>query len=155
MRSIKYLGLSLAAVFLLYCGCSGISPTANVSVPDVRLLPNMGQQITPLAPKDSRFEPLNPDLSDHPDLAGRAGGHHRGESGSQDPAGSDQRVQPRLQHQRARRDHTGRTRMSTCSSTTFRRPRRSRSKWCKIPNTYNGIVFDPSGTGLLRGRRQQ
>ena len=25
----------------------------------------------------------------------------------------------------------------------------------KIPNTYNGIVFDPSGRGFLRGRRSQ
>ena len=72
---------------------------------DVQDLPNMGQQITPLAPLGSRFEPLNPDLPYdpafwRPGLAGRASGHHRGESGSQDPAGSDQRVQPRLQHQR-------------------------------------------------------
>ena len=36
-------------------------------------LPNMGQQITPLAPLGSRFESLNPDLPDRPDwLAGQA-----------------------------------------------------------------------------------
>jgi hypothetical protein len=29
---------------------------------DAQDLPNMGQQITPLAPVDSRFEPLNPGL---------------------------------------------------------------------------------------------
>src|SRR5271169_3075801 len=29
---------------------------------DVQDLPNMGQQITPLAPLESRFQPLNPDL---------------------------------------------------------------------------------------------
>ena len=36
-------------------------------------LPNMGQQITPLAPLGSRFESLNPGLPDRPDwLAGQA-----------------------------------------------------------------------------------
>ncbi|MGD0015274.1 MAG: bifunctional YncE family protein/alkaline phosphatase family protein, partial [Bryobacteraceae bacterium] len=41
--------------------------------PDIQALPNMGQQITPLAPPDSRFESLNPDLADRPDwLAGQA-----------------------------------------------------------------------------------
>jgi len=36
-------------------------------------LPNTGQQITPLAPPDSRFVTLNPRLPDHPNwLAGRA-----------------------------------------------------------------------------------
>jgi YVTN family beta-propeller protein len=36
-------------------------------------LPNLGQQITPLAPQDSRFEPLNPDFADKADwLAGQA-----------------------------------------------------------------------------------
>jgi soluble P-type ATPase len=39
----------------------------------VQDLPNMGQQITPLAPQGSRFDMLNPDLSDRPDwLASQA-----------------------------------------------------------------------------------
>ena len=102
----------------------------------------MGQQITPLAPQGSRFEPMNPGLPDRPDwLAGQAV-IYRGESGSQDPAGSDQRVQPRLHHwrRRHRRTHgTARTRTSTCSSTTFRRPRRSRSKSCRSPTPTTGL----------------
>ena len=67
-------------------------------------LPNMGQQITPLAPHGSRFEPLNPELPYDP--AFPAGGgwlaesrrQHRGQSGSPNPADSDQWVQPCLQH---------------------------------------------------------
>ena len=40
---------------------------------DPQAVPNMGQQITPLAPEGSRFEALNPDLPDRPDfLAGQA-----------------------------------------------------------------------------------
>jgi DNA-binding beta-propeller fold protein YncE len=34
---------------------------------DIQDLPNMGQQITPLAPQGSRFDTLNPDLPDRPD----------------------------------------------------------------------------------------
>ena len=46
-----------------------ISPTPG----GIQSLPNMGQQISPLVIKDSRFENLNPDLADNPDwLAGHA-----------------------------------------------------------------------------------
>ena len=107
-----------------------------IDAPPAQSLPNMGQQITPLAPQDSRFETLNPDLPDNPAwLAGQAvttvvspdhktllvltSGYNRFYNTNS----------PRTVH--------GRTRMSTCSSTTFRRPRRSRSKWCRsrIPTT--------------------
>jgi hypothetical protein len=41
--------------------------------PDIQVLPNMGQQITPLAPRGSRFVPMNPDLPGNPAwLAGQA-----------------------------------------------------------------------------------
>ena len=44
-----------------------------IDAPPAQALPNMGQQITPLAPPGSRFEPLNPDLPDNPAwLAGQA-----------------------------------------------------------------------------------
>ena len=67
-------------------------------------VPNMGQYITPLAPTNSTFEfldtahvvsdPFNTQVP--PEMAGRASGEHGGESGWQDLAGSDQRLQPRL-----------------------------------------------------------
>ena len=37
-----------------------------------------------------------------------------------------------------------RRRVSTCSSTTFRRARRFIKQNVMIPNSYNGIAFDPS-----------
>ena len=41
--------------------------------PQPQDLPNMGQQITPLAPQGSRFDMLNPGLPDRPDwLASQA-----------------------------------------------------------------------------------
>src|ERR1035441_3352583 len=85
-----------------------LSSVPAYAQPISQALPNMGQQITPLAPQGSRFEPLNPYLPYDPAFpcafrwlarpAGRPRGHPRGESGSQNPADSDQRVQPCLQH---------------------------------------------------------
>ena len=70
---LQWLGLSLTAAFLLFCGGNGLSTTANVEASDIQTLPNMGQQITPLAPQGSRFVPMKPDLPDNPAwLAGQA-----------------------------------------------------------------------------------
>ena len=50
-----------------------LSITVVDADPSVQELPNMGQQITPLAPEGSQYENLNPDLPDNPDwLAGHA-----------------------------------------------------------------------------------
>jgi len=103
-----------------------ISGALGCAHSNIQALPNMGQQITPLVPQGSRFVPMNPDLSDKPAwLAGQAvttvvspdhktllvltSGYNR-VFNSPPP------------------DRPGRTRLSTCSSTTFRRARRSRSK---------------------------
>ena len=140
MRSIKWLGLSLTAVFLLLCGCSGLSTTANVPTPDIRILPNMGQQITPLAPQGFAVRTDEPRSARQPGLAGRASGHHRGESGSQDPAGSDQRVQPRLSTPTAptpvARPGLERVRVHLRH---FDAARRSRSKSCRSPIATTGL----------------
>ena len=57
-------GLTLALVV------SGAPANAQPSAQEV---PNMGQQITPLAPQGSQFEQMNPDLPDRPDwFAGQA-----------------------------------------------------------------------------------
>src|SRR5690242_12706769 len=66
---VRWFSLSVAAAALMLCGCSGARRGGASSW----LLPNMGQTITPLAPEDSRFEELNPDLPDKPAwLAGQA-----------------------------------------------------------------------------------
>jgi DNA-binding beta-propeller fold protein YncE len=115
-------------------------------------LPNMGQQITPLAPRDSRFESMNPDLSDYPAwLAGQAvtsvvspdrktllvltSGYNRVNrtAGAKDPYG---------------------TYFSWPDSNEYvfiydiaaRIP--VKRQVLRIPNTYNGIVFDPSGAAF-------
>ena len=120
-------------------------------------LPNMGQQITPLAPPGAQFTALNPGLPapaqdwlvsqavttvvspDHKTLLVLTSGYNRFFTTDIQPPPTNPGYGTRL------------ARMSTSSSTTFRRPRRSRSSAVQIPTTYNGIVFDPSGVGFLRG----
>ena len=119
---------------------------------DAQDLPNMGQQITPLAPLESRFEPLNPGLPYDPAfLAGQGWlvGH-----------AVTTVVSP---------DHTtlliltsGYNRVSNTAvqfpaswylpdSTEYvfiydiSTPVPIKKQVLQIPNTYSGIVFDPSG----------
>ena len=62
----------LAAGLALTLVVSGALAYGQSSIP-VQDLPNMGQQITPLAPQGSGFEMLNPGLPDRPDwLASQA-----------------------------------------------------------------------------------
>ena len=72
MRSIKWLSLiSLTALLCLLCGCNGGGGGGGVE--SSQFLPNMNQQIAPLAPPGSVFQTLNPGLPDKPDwLAGQA-----------------------------------------------------------------------------------
>jgi DNA-binding beta-propeller fold protein YncE len=143
MRSIQRLGLSLTAVFLLLCGCSGVSTTAKVAAPDIQVLPNMGQQITPLAPKDSRFETLNPDLADKPAwLAGQA---------VTTVVSPDHKTLLVLTsgYNRVYNTNTPRPYGPDSNEYVFiydiSTPTPLKKQVVQIPNTYNGMVFDPSG----------
>jgi DNA-binding beta-propeller fold protein YncE len=114
--------------------------------PNAQAIPNTGQQITPLAPYDSRFEPLNPDLPDNPAwLASQAvttvvspdhntllvltSGYNRMYNASPTPPfpwnGPDSEEYVFVY------DISARTPI--------------KKQVVRIPNTYNGIVFDPSG----------
>ncbi len=139
MRSIKRLALALALFPLLLCGCSG---AGNGGIP-TQFLPNMGQQITPLAPQHSRFETLNPDLADKPDwLAGQAvttvvspdhrtllvltSGYNRVyDTSTPIPSRSDSNEYVFI--------------YDISTSTPVKK------QVVQIPNTYSGMVFDPSG----------
>ena len=109
----------------------------------------MGQQITPLAPESSRFEPLNPDLADTPEwLAGQAvttvvspdrmtllvltSGYNRvfRTEGVPDAYGT-------LFNWPDSNEYVFIYDIST--------PTPVKKQIVQIPNTYNGIVFDPSG----------
>ena len=60
--------LVIAATVLTSC-----IPAPQPTPKGIQSLPNKGQQISPLAPQGSTFEPLNPGLADNPNwLAGQA-----------------------------------------------------------------------------------
>src|ERR1022692_4425137 len=129
----------------------GGSTTATVTItvidaPPAQPLPNLGQQITPLAPPTSRFEPMNPDLPDNPTwLAGQA------VTTVVSPDGKTLLVLT-----------SGYNRVYNANGTPFKLSDSNEyefiydiSKYTpvkkqvvQIPNTYSGIVFDPSGNAF-------
>jgi YVTN family beta-propeller protein len=70
MSNYSLVVLVAATAFISACTSTAPKPPTRISI---QFLPNIGQQITPLAPQGSRFEMLNPDLPDNPAwLAGQA-----------------------------------------------------------------------------------
>lgn len=146
MRSLTPLVLAPAALFLLLCGCSGDDDNGGGGAGAARFLPNMSQEITPLAPQDARFEMLNPDLPDKPEwLAGQA---------------VTTVVSP--DHQTLLVLTSGYNRVYTATPSLpypWYTPDSSeyvfiydistgkphKRQVVKVANTYNGMVFDPSG----------
>jgi YVTN family beta-propeller protein len=133
-------GLMLALVL------SGAPAYAQSSAQDV---PNMNQQITPLAPQGSQFQSLNPELADNPDwLAGQA---------------VTTAVSP--DHKTLLILTSGYNRVYTATATApypwngpdsyeyvfvydISAATPVKKQVLKVANTYNGIVFDPSGTAF-------
>jgi DNA-binding beta-propeller fold protein YncE len=119
---------------------SGAPAYAQSGIQD---LPNMGQQITPLAPRGSRFVPMKPDLPDNPAwLAGQA---------VTTVASPDRKTMLVLT--------SGYNRFYNTNAPVPHWPDSNeyvfiydistsmpvKKQVVQIPNTYNGIVFDPSG----------
>ena len=116
---------------------------AEVPVTQVMNIPNTGQQITPLAPRGARFTYLNPGLAAYPDhVVGQAvttlsSPDHKtllvlttGDYGIYTAAGA--------------RDTAASTDWVFVFDTTGPVPVQKQA--LQVKNTYNGIVFDPSGT---------
>ena len=106
-------------------------------------LPNMGQQITPLAPPGSRFVPMNPDLPDNPAwLAGQA---------VTTVVSPDQKTLLVLTSGYNRVFNTDSQAPEAQDSNEYvfiydiSTPAPIKKQVVQIPNTYNGIAFDPSG----------
>jgi len=143
MRCTKWINLSLTAACILLGGCSGGGSGVSDSS---QFLPNMNQKITPLAVPYARFETLNPDLPGMPDwLAGQA---------VTTVVSPDNKTLLVLT--------SGYNRVYTSTPSTpypWYTPNSYeyvfvydistntpvKKQVVKIPNTYNGIVFDPSG----------
>ena len=149
----RLLTLVVAVVLPLQMAACG----NDSATPAAQSLPNMGKQITPLAPAGAQFVGVEPRPDRQPGLAGRPGGLHRREPGQEDPAGPDERLQPRLPDEP--RDGIL---QPDAMGTYFNWPDSMeyvfvydistntpvQKQVVKIPNTYNGIAFDPSGTAF-------
>ena len=152
MRSIKWLGLSLTAVFFLLYGCSsGSNGAGSTQPPSAQLLPNMGQQITPTAPPDAQFVTLNPGLADQPDWK-----VSHAASTVVSPDKTTMLVLTSGYNRVYRTDMNAPDKYGTqfnwADSNEYvfiydiTTPTPVQKAVVQVPNTYYGIVFDPTGT---------
>jgi DNA-binding beta-propeller fold protein YncE len=140
-----------ANIYTVIASNLGGSNTATLTItvidaPQAQTLPNLGQQITPLAPPNSRFEPMNPDLADNPAwLAGQA------VTTVVSPDGKTLLV---LTSGYNRVNNTDGTRFKWSDSKEYvfiydiSKNMPVKKQVMQVPNTYHGIVFDPSGTAF-------
>jgi DNA-binding beta-propeller fold protein YncE len=110
-----------------------------------QLIPNSGQRITPTAPSGTKFEPLNPGLPDQPDyLAGQA------VTSVVSPDGKVLLVLTSGYNL----VYSASGEMIPADSTQFvfvydiSEGNPTKKQVVQVPNTYSGIVFDPSGTAF-------
>jgi DNA-binding beta-propeller fold protein YncE len=127
-----------AAVTMLACALIA-------SLHGQQAIPNSGQQITPTAPTGAAFVPLNPGLRDNPQyLAGQA------VTSVVSPEGKTLLVLTSGYN----RLHDASGHVISADSTQFlfvydiSQHRPVQKQVIQIPNTYSGIVFDPSGTAF-------
>jgi DNA-binding beta-propeller fold protein YncE len=145
--------MTYSFVAVLVVAATMISACGPVKPPTaIQSLPNMGQQISPLAPQGSRFESLNPDLADNPTwLAGQA---------VTSVVSPDKKILLVLTSGYNRVFRTDN--VLDAFGTYFNWPDSQeyvfiydissntpvKKQVVMVPNTYNGIVFDPSGTAF-------
>jgi YVTN family beta-propeller protein len=108
-------------------------------------LPNLGQQITPLAPRGAQFQPLNPNLKDHPEWLA--------EQAVTSVVSPDRKTLLVLTSgYNLVNDANGSRNKPDSTEYVFvydiSKSRPVQKQVIQVPNTYNGIVFDPSGTAF-------
>ncbi len=128
-----------------------LPPTLNAASHDdddalpAAVLPNTGQQITPLAPRGAQFRPLNPGFSDNPQY--EAG---QGVSTVVSPNGNTLLVLTsgynRINNSSGKNIPAESTQFVFVYDISHDLP--VKTQVIQIPNTYNGIAFDPSGTAF-------
>jgi hypothetical protein len=121
----------------------GASVWAEVPVTQVMNIPNTGQQITPLAPRGSRFTYLNPGLSAYPN-------HFVGQAVTTVSSPDHKTLLMLTTGDYGIYTATGARDTAASTDWVFvfdiTTPVPVQKQAIQIPNTYNGIVFDPSGT---------
>ncbi len=118
---------------------------AAIPVFGAQNIPNSGQQITPAAPTDTKFEPLNPGLLDKPEyLAGQA------VTSIVSPDGKTMLVLTSGYNL----VNSSSGSLIAADSTQFvfvydiSQKVPAKKQVIQVPNTYSGIVFDPSGAAF-------
>ena len=158
MKNRRMAYLWVAVLVIAATVLSSCVPAPQPTPKGIQFLPNMDQQISPLAPQGSTFEPLNPGLADNPNwLAGQAAttlvspdkktllvltsGYNRvfRTDGKIDAYGTYFNW-PDSQEYVFIYDISGATPV--------------KKQVMPVPNTYHGIAFDPSGTAWRRGGHQ-
>src|SRR5665647_163417 len=149
MRSIKPLGLSLAAASLLLGGCSSSDSEPAPPQPVAQQIPNMGQEITPTAPPGAQFVTMNPGLADRPDWQ---------VSDAASIVVSPDKTTMLVLTSGYNRVYAATTKydisfnMGDSNEYVFiydiTKPIPVQKAVVQVPNTYYGIVFDPSGTAF-------
>jgi DNA-binding beta-propeller fold protein YncE len=123
----------------------GLSVQAQVPITQVMNIPNTGQQITPLAPRGSRFTYLNPGLANYP-------GHvvGQGVTGVASPDGKTLLVLTSGDYGIYTATGSSDTAASTDWVFVFNisSPVPVQTQAIQVKNTYNGIVWDPTGTAF-------
>jgi len=125
---------------------AGVAVLASALIPALRAqqtIPNSGQQITPTAPTGATFAPLNPGFVDNPQyLAGQA------VTSVVSPDGKTLLVLTsgyNMLH-----DSSGHTVPAKSTQFVFvydiSHYKPSQKQVIQVPNTYSGIIFDPSGS---------
>ena len=119
-------------------------------------LPNTGQTLTPLAPRASRFEMMNPDLADNPNyVVGQAvttvtspdrrtllvltSGYNLVNFSTKPQPGSPNNPTPQLGDQNSADSN------EYVFVYDISQPLPVKKQVIQVPNTYAGIVFDPTG----------
>ncbi len=123
----------------------GASVQGQVPIAPVMNIPNTGQQITPLAPRGARFTYMNPGLSNYP-------GHvvGQGVTGVVSPDGKTLLVLTTGDYG----IYTPTGSQDSAASTdwifvySIASPVPVQTQAIQVLNTYNGIVWDPSGTAF-------
>src|SRR5665647_1939141 len=149
MRSIKPLGLSLAAASLLLGGCSSSDSEPAPPQPVAQQIPNMGQEITPTAPPGAQFVTMNPGLADRPDWQ---------VSDAASIVVSPDKTTMLVLTSGYNRVYAATTKydisfnMGDSNEYVFiydiTKPIPVQKAVVQVPNTYYGMVFDPSGTAF-------
>ena len=149
----QFLILALIAVFFFICGCSSSDGGGSTQPPSAQLLPNMGQQITPLVPPGAQFVTMNPGLADHLDLQ-----VSNAASTVVSPDKTTMLVLTSGYNRVFRTDgldpdeHDTMFNLEDSNEYVFiydiTSPTPVKKAVVQVPNTYYGIVFDPTGTAF-------